>query len=35
MYIPTDSSDIVGIVRLYVIEAVYVERVENKIEKWY
>jgi hypothetical protein len=35
VYLPTDSLDTVGIVPLYVIEVVCVERVENKIEKRY
>lgn len=35
MFILTDSSDTVGIVRLFVIVVVHAERVEHKIEKPY
>ena len=35
MYLLTDSSDTVGIVRLFVIEVVHAEPAENKIESRY
>lgn len=35
VYMLVDSSDTAGIVRLFVIEVVRAERVENKIDNWY